>query len=130
MSLQEVVREFAHDKQLHAVIVLIALDLILGVVAAVRTGKFAFTKVSAFLKDDVLSKVLPWFAVFAAAKFAPSVDIAGVDLNQVQTALWGLVTVALVFSLTSSLADLGLGTTLPKAVTTGENEGPTPKPSG
>ncbi len=130
MSIQEVVRLFADDKQLHAVIVLIALDLVLGVIAAVRTGAFAFSKISAFLKDDVLSKVLPWFAVFATAKFAPSVDIAGVDLNQIQTVLWALVTAALVFSLTSSLNDLGLGKTLPKAVTTGENQGATPKPSG
>lgn len=130
MHFAEVVRQFADDKQFQAVIVLIALDLLLGVIAAVKLGEFAFSKVAVFLKDDVLSKVLPWFAVFATAKFAPSVDIAGVDLNQIQTALWVIVAAALAFSLASSLNDLGLGQTLPKAVTTGENQGATPKPSG
>lgn len=132
MDLHEVVREFAHDKQLHAVAVLIALDLVLGIIASIKLGQFAFTKVSAFLKDDVLSKVLPWFAIFAAAKFAPSVDVAGVDLNQIQTVVWGIMVVALVASLTSSLADLSIKVEngLPKALATGENEGATPKPSG
>lgn len=129
MSITEVVQQFANDKQLHGVLILIALDLVLGVFVAVRTGQFAFSKISAFLKDDVLGKVLPWFAIFSFAKFAPAVSVIGVDLNQIQTVAWGLVTVALVFSLTSSLNDLGLGKTLPKAITTGENEGVAPKPS-
>ncbi len=129
MTIQEVVQQFAHDKQLHAVIVLIALDLVFGVIAAVRTGQFAFSKLAAFLHDDVLGKVLPWFAVFATAKFAPSVSILGVDLNQIQTTLWAAVSVALAFSLAASLNDLGLGKTLPKAITTGENQGVAPKPS-
>ena len=129
MTIQEVVREFANDKQLHAVLVLVALDLILGVVAAVKLGTFAFSKIAGFLKDDVLGKVLPWFAVFAFAKFAPSVDVLGIDLNQIQTALWALVAAALVASLVASLSDLGLGTGLPKALNTGENQGAPPTPS-
>lgn len=124
----EVIRQFANDKQLQAVLVLIGLDIVLGIVAAVKLGRFAFSKVSAFLKDDVLGKVVPWFAVFAAAKYAPGVDILGVDLNQVQTVFWAAVVVALVASLTSSVADLGVG--LPRSLATGENEGATPKPSG
>ena len=128
MSLPEVVSSFADDKQLQAVLVMIVLDIVLGVIAAAKLGTFAFSKVAAFLKDDVLGKVLPWFAVFAAAKFAPSVDVLGVDLNQVQTVFWAAVVVALVASLTASAADLGV--TLPRSVATGENEGATPKPSG
>lgn len=125
----EVIRQFANDTQLHAVIVLIALDLVVGMIAAVVTGKFALSKIAAFLKDDVLGKVLPWFAVFAAAKFAPSVDVIGVDLNQIQTGLWLIVSAALVFSLVASLNDLGLGKTWPKSITTGENQGSAPTPS-
>lgn len=122
MTIQEVVREFANDKQLHAVLGLIVLDLILGVVAAVKIGAFAFSKVAGFLREDVLGKVVPWFAVFSFAKFAPSADVLGVDLNQIQTGLWLAVSAALVFSLVSSLNDLGLGKTWPKALTTGENQ--------
>lgn len=130
MSFQEVVRQFVDDKQLQAVVVLIALDVVVGIIAAVRLGEFAFSKVAVFLKDDVLGKVIPWFAVFSAAKLAPSVDILGIDLNQIQTGLWVAVGAALAFSLVSSLNDLGLGKTLPKAVVTGENQGTTPRPSG
>ncbi len=128
MDLHEVVRQFANDKQLQAVLVLIVLDVVLGIVAAVKLGQFAFSKIAAFLKDDVLGKVVPWFAIFAAAKFAPSVDVLGIDLNQIQTVFWAAVVVALVASLTSSAADLGV--TLPRSIATGENEGATPKPSG
>lgn len=128
MGIAQAISEFANDKQLYAVMVLIPLDIVLGIVASVYTGKFAFTKVSAFLKDDVLGKVIPWFAIFAAAKFAPDVDIIGVDLNQIQTAFWAFVVVALVGSLLSSAADLGVN--LPRSLATGENEGANPKPSG
>ena len=128
MTVQEVVNDFAHDKQLQAVLVLIVLDVVLGILAAVKLGQFAFSKVAAFLKDDVLGKVVPWFAIFAAAKFAPAVDVLGIDLNQVQTVFWAAVVVALVASLASSANDLGIS--LPRSLATGENEGATPKPSG
>ncbi len=122
------VRAFVSDDTFKAVVVLVVLDLVLGIVAAVKTGRFAFSKVSAFLKDDVLGKFLPWFAIYAAWKWAPSVDVLGVGLKEVQEVVFAGVVVALVASLTASLADLGLG--MPKALATGENEGATPKPSG
>ena len=128
MSVPEVINSFAHDKQLQAVLVLIVLDIVLGVVASVKLGTFACSKIAAFLKDDVLGKVVPWFAIFAAAKFAPAVDVLGVDLNVLQTAFWAAVVIALVASLTASANDLGVG--LPRSLATGENEGATPKPSG
>ncbi len=128
MSIPDAVNSFAHDKQLQAVLVLIVLDILLGIVAAVKLGMFAFSKISAFLKDDVLGKVVPWFAIFAAAKFAPSVDVLGIDLNQLQTVFWAAVVVALVASLAASADDLGVP--MPAVVGTGENEGAPPTPSG
>lgn len=128
MGIAQAISSFANDKQLQAVLILIVLDVILGIIAAVKKNEFAFTKVAGFLKDDVLGKVVPWFAVFAAAKFAPDVDVLGIDLNQVQTVFWAAVVVALVASLASSAADLGVS--LPRSLATGENEGATPKPSG
>lgn len=128
MGLGEVVRAFVNDDTFKAVVVLVVLDVILGVAASVKLGQFAFSKVVAFLKDDVAGKVLPWGAVYGAWKWAPSVDVLGVGLKQVQEVVFAGVVIALVASLTSSLADLGLG--MPKALATGENEGSTPKPSG
>jgi Bacteriophage holin family len=128
MGLSQVVHAFVSDTTFKAVAVLVLLDLVLGIVAAVKLGQFAFSKVSAFLKDDLLGKVLPWFSIYAAWKWAPSVDVLGVGLKEIQEVVFAGVVVALVASLTSSLADLGL--TLPKTLATGENEGATPKPSG
>ncbi len=128
MTYQQVFHEFANDKQLWAVVILIVVDLILGVGAAFYKGTFALSKITGFLHDDVLGKVFPWFVLFAVAKFAPSVDIIGVDFNAIQTAAWALVLAALVASLTASLADFGVSF-IPKALATGENEGAPPTPS-
>jgi len=125
----EIVLSFVDDAQFKAIVVLVILDLALGVFAAVKAGEFAFTKVSGFLKDDVLSKVLPWFTIYAAWKYAPSVDVVGVGLKEIQEVVFAGVVIALVASLTSSLSDLGLKQ-VPKSLATGENEGATPKPSG
>ena len=127
MTYQQVFSEFAHDKQLYAVLILIVVDLVLGVAAAVYTRTFAFSKITGFLHDDVLGKVFPWFVLFAIAKFAPGADIIGVDFNQLQTVAWALVLVALGASLTASLADFGIE--MPKALATGENQGSPPTPS-
>lgn len=127
MDVQQVFSEFAHDKQLYAVVLLIVVDLVLGVAAAVYLKTFALSKITGFLHDDVLGKVVPWFVLFAVAKFAPGADIVGVDFNQIQTVAWALVLAALVASLTSSLADFGV--TMPKALATGENQGAPPTPS-
>lgn len=119
MTLQEVVQSFAQDDTLKAVAVLIVLDTLLGVTAAVRAGQFAFAKVVGFLRDDVLGKVVPWFGIYAAWKWAPSVEVLGVGLKEMQEAVFALVVVALLASLTSSLADLGLN--LPKSLARGES---------
>ena len=128
MTIQDVAHQFANDKQLQAVLVLIALDLILGVAAAVKTRQFQFTKLVGFLQNDVLGKVLPWFALFAFGKFAPSVDVLGLDLNQIQTGVWVLMSAALIASLVSSLADMGLGDKLPGFIVNGEHTGPPAHP--
>lgn len=127
MTYQQVFSEFAHDKQLYAVIVLIVVDLVLGVGAAAYKGIFAVSKITGFLHDDVLGKVFPWFVLFAVAKFAPSADVLGIDFNQIQTVAWALVLAALTGSLLASLNDFGVS--MPKQIGTGENQGAPPTPS-
>jgi hypothetical protein len=112
---------FFDDTLLHAVLVLIAIDIVLGVAAAVKTSDFAFSKVAMFARDDLLGKVVPWFVIYAAAKYAPSVDVLGIDLDAIQKGVWALVVVALVGSLVASLADLGLA--IPNPLARGENTG-------
>jgi phage-related holin len=119
MTIPQVAQAFVDDSTFQAVLVLIALDLVLGVTAAVKLGQFTFAKVAGFCRDDLLGKVVPWFAVYCAWKFAPNVDVLGVDLEVVEKGVFVFVVAALVGSLLSSLSDLGLK--IPDPLSKGEN---------
>lgn len=108
MSVPDVVHAFASDATFQAVLVLIVLDIVLGVAAAAKLGQFGLEKVALFARDDLLGKVVPWFAIYSAWKFAPNVDVLGVDLEVIEKGVFVFVVAALVGSLLSSLADLGL----------------------
>lgn len=109
MTFNEVLHSFAADDLLKAVLVLIVLDFALGVVAAIvnKEQRFKFNRLANFAMDDVVGKVFPWFIVYSTAKFAPSVDVLGVNLNDVQKAVWVVVAASLVASLLESLSQLG-----------------------
>ena len=108
MTWQGVVSDFAGDPLLKAVGVLIVLDVALGVVAAgvSKTQRFDFQRLSDFLRNDVVGKVLPWFIVFSISKFETQ-NVLGVDLDLVQKGVFVAVSVALLGSLATSLSDLG-----------------------
>lgn len=122
MTVAQVFQQIASDSTFKALLVLIALDVVLGVAAAVKQRDFAFSKVAGFLRDDVLAKVLPWAALEAGALFAPSSAALGVDLGVVADGAFVLAVAALVGSLTSSLETIGLKIPTP-TLTRGENEG-------
>lgn len=113
MNFTAILNSFTHDTQVKAVMVLIAADLVLGVIAAINTHTFRLTYISNFLRNDVLGKVAPWFAFYTLGKIFGSA-VAGVDFGTVADGAFVVVTAALVGSLASSLADLGLS--LPAAV--------------
>lgn len=114
MSITQILHSFVTDKQVTLVAVLIAADLIFGVAAALKTSTFSLSYLANFAKDDILGKVLPWFALFAFSKVNPGDLVAGIDFGQLATATFAIVTAALVGSLVSSLADLGIP--VPQAV--------------
>lgn len=130
MTTQEVVNSFAHDGYFQAVLVLIALDLLLGVTASIKKGEFKFSWLAAFARDDLLAKVFPWFLIYSASKWAPNVAVLGIDLSSIEKIVFALVAAALAGSLVSSLKDLGLPipspSSLPK-IASGERE-PPPEP--
>jgi hypothetical protein len=101
---------FFEDARVQTVLLLIALDLVLGVVAALKVGNFRLSFIADFLRNDVLGKVVPFAVLYAGYKYAGSVDIVipGVDLEVVMDGAWVIVLAALVGSLLSSLRDLGL----------------------
>jgi hypothetical protein len=112
---------FANDQLLQAVLVLIVVDLLLGVAAALRLGTFRLSYLSDFARTDLLGKVFPWFVLYSAGKAAPSTDVLGVNLSDLADAAGVVVAAALVGSLVSSVNDFFPGVTIPKIIGGGEN---------
>lgn len=108
MTLSQILNSFAHDNAFQAVLVLIALDVLLGTAAALKTGTFKLSWFAAFGRDDLLGKVFPWFIVYSASKYAPNVAVLGIDLTAIEKVVFVAAAAALGGSLLSSLKDLGL----------------------
>jgi hypothetical protein len=109
MDITQIMHSFASDQQVKIVAVLIAADLVLGVLASIQNQQQAFSLsyVSNFLRNDVLGKVVPFFALYALGKVSSS-SVAGVDFGTIADAAWVGVSAALVGSLATSLGDLGI----------------------
>lgn len=109
---------FAHDDKLKIVLVLIAVDFILGVTAALKTNTFQLSYLANFAKDDLLGKVVPWFVLYSAALVAGHQTILGsvVDFGDLADVTFGIVTAAMAGSIYKSLTDLGFSLPLPPAL--------------
>ena len=66
--MEEILAKFVVDVRLFALVGIILLNVVLGVVAALKRGDFSFVKVLDFLRDYVLGMVIPYFAVYAAGE--------------------------------------------------------------
>jgi hypothetical protein len=116
----ELIRSFAEDGRVHTLLVLIALDFVMGVAAAVKAGKFRLSYVSAFMKDDILGRVVPYFAVWAGVHLAGDVEVLG--LGAIENAAFLAVFAALFGSFMGSVKALGLMPRLPDAIAGPEQE--------
>ena len=108
---------FIHDDQLKLVFSLIVADFVLGVVASLvsKPMKFRLSYISAFLRDDVLGKVLPWFTLFALGKANNHYEILGpIGFGALADAAFVAVTAALAASILKSVADFGID--LPESI--------------
>lgn len=101
---------FFEDARVQTLLVLIALDLALGVIASIYMKNFRLSYVADFARNDLLGKVLPFAVIYAAYKYASGVDlvIPGLDMEVVMNGVWAIVLAALVGSLLGSLKNLGL----------------------
>ena len=117
MDITQIATQFAHDKQVGLVIMLIIADFVFGLIAAFKLGTFRLTYFSNFAKNDLLGKVVPWFGVFFLDKASHAAAIVGpVDWSAVDTAVFVAVTGAMAGSIFSSLMDLKLPTGTTTAV--------------
>jgi hypothetical protein len=112
MTLPEVLQSWVVDDRLQWALLLVALDFIAGVGAAVKLGILRLSYIADFLRNDVIFKVGGWGLLYVGSKFAPDssalpLDI-GFDLDALQNAAWAAAVAALTFSILKSLRDLGL----------------------
>lgn len=122
MSITEILASFAKDTQVSIVLSLIAADFVLGIAAALKLGTFRMTYIANFARNDLLGKVLPWFAVFALSKASGAAGLVGpIDWGNASDALFVIATGAMGGSILKSLADFGV--TLPNPLA-----GPSPRP--
>ena len=120
VTIQAFWQAIANDTMLQAMLVLVVVDLLLGVTAAVKQTDFSFAKLALFARDDLLGKLVPWAVLYGAWKFAPSASVLGVDFEVITRGAGAIVVAALAGSLTSSLAELGVA--LPNPLRSGEND--------
>lgn len=125
MTIGQLLSTFAHDQLVTYVLLLFAVDFILGVGAAVNTGTFSLSYIADILKTDVLGKMFPWFVLYAADVASHGANVAGpFDFGHVAGLAYGLLVAAMVGSIIKSLGAFGVN--LPAPLARGERPGPVP----
>jgi hypothetical protein len=108
---------FAQDTKVHIAIVLVAVDLILGICAAVvnKNQHFNLAYVGDLLKNDILGKLVPYFALYVLALVQGHEEILpGIDFGVIAGVAYGLLVLAMAGSILKSLRDLGLAKYIPQ----------------
>lgn len=106
--MEELLRQFANDEMVILIAILVGLDLLLGVAAAVRNDaqSFRLSYLTDFLRNDVLGKLVPYYAIWAAVNLGGDFEIAGIPA--IEDGVGALVIAALAGSVLNSLRDMGL----------------------
>jgi hypothetical protein len=111
MNLGALLHVFFADDKLKAALILVFVDFVLGVLAAVKQGNFRLAYVSDFLRNDIGFKLVPWFVLYAGAVVAgnQNIVIPGLDMGVVAGAAYATIIAAWVASILGSLNELRLG---------------------
>ena len=110
--MEDLLRQFSDDPTVLALAALVGLDVVLGVLAALKAKTFRFVIVADFLRADVLGKLLPYFAVWAAVHVSGDVTLG--DFGVIEETAGALAIAAVGASVLNSVRDLGLS--LPETV--------------
>jgi uncharacterized YccA/Bax inhibitor family protein len=122
-----IIDAFIDDPTVRLIAVLVVLDLVLGIAAAVKLGTFRLSYIADVFRNDVMGKVFPYYALWAALHVS-GIDwsISGLDVIEESTGalVWG----ALLGSVINSLRDLGIPgvTDAPDEVAGPDPSSPTP----
>lgn len=110
MNITTVLHDVFSDTQLQTILLLVAVDFILGVLAALKIGTFKLAYLSNFLRNDVVAKAFGWAVLDVGAVIAGDAHIliGGLDLTNMAHAAFVLISAALVGSILGSVKELGL----------------------
>lgn len=124
MNLSQLLDLFANDNTVKTIGGLIVLDFVLGVSAGIYAKTFRFGWLSDFLRKDVLGKVVPYFAVWAAVRVGGDLEIDG--YGAIEELVGGAVVLSLGASVLNSLRDLGFAKSMPDTIAGSDAPPPTP----
>lgn len=111
----QLLNQFTEDPTVLALSVLVGLDVVLGVLAALKAGTFKFVIIADFLRADVLGKLLPYYGVWLALHVGSGNDIQLGDFGVIEETVGALAIAAVGASVLNSLRGLGLSN-LPDSV--------------
>lgn len=106
--MRQVLEAFTADPKVLAMAILVGLDLLLGILAAIKTKEFTLKRLSDFLKEDILWKLVPYYGLWAATYVGGDLVIPGIDVGAIAAAGFLAITASLIASIYKSVADLGL----------------------
>jgi hypothetical protein len=121
------VHTFAHDDKVHVALLLVLVDFVFGISAALKRGTFRLAYIADLAKTDILGKLLPYFALYVFALVAGQTNgivIPGIDFGVIADAFYALIVAAWVGSILSSLQTLGIPIPLPSMLKRPEKQGP------
>lgn len=124
--LQVWVHTFTHDTKVHIALFLVFLDFLFGVAAALKRGTFRLSYISDFAKNDILGKLVPYFALYVLALVSGGTNlvIPVLDFGLAANALYVAIVAAWTGSILSSISALGIA--MPKELGGPEKAGPPP----
>lgn len=106
MELGALLDQFGDDPTTKAIAAVVALDIILGVAAAIKAGTFRLSYLVDFLRNDVLGKVVPYAGLWWVLHITGDVEIGGFEAIEETV---GIAIIAAVgASVLNSIRDLGL----------------------
>lgn len=102
----DLLKQFTEDPTVIALGVLVVLDVVLGVSSALKAGTFKFVLISDFLRADVLGKLVPYYAIWAAVHLTGDIDLGGFGVIEESTGAMAIAAISA--SVLNSLRDLGV----------------------
>ena len=107
MDFLSTVKALFYDTGLNIVLGLVALDLIMGVAGAIKTGTFDWSKLGQFYLTNIVPYVLSYAGIYAVDLFVP--DLLGAYMDAALVAIaFGAITTNLLASIGKNLVALGL----------------------